>query len=85
MTATLLHDHVLDVLLDDVLPIIIVQHGHGSQQWAHNHHDEVGEGAVAPHAVVDDCRVRRGMSRRACYVAGALTLTVVRRGSRRER
>lgn len=28
--ATLLHDHVLDVLLDDLLLVVVVEHGHGS-------------------------------------------------------
>ena len=56
---TLLHNHVLDVLFDDVLPIIIVQHGHGSQLGGHTARLEVGKGAVTPHAVVvDDRRVK---------------------------
>ncbi len=28
--AALLHDHVLDVLLDDLLLFVVVEHGHGS-------------------------------------------------------
>lgn len=59
-TATLLHDHVLYVFLNDVLAIVVVEHGHGPQFGGHTTWLEVGKGAVAPHAVmVDDSRVER--------------------------
>lgn len=56
--AALLHNHILDVLLDDLLLLVVVQHGHGSQARWDAAGMQVLEGAVAPHAVVaDDCGV----------------------------
>lgn len=53
-TAALLHNHILDVLLNDLLLLVVVQHGHGPQASWDTAGMQVLKWTVAPHAVVAD-------------------------------
>lgn len=77
--ATFLHNHVLDVLLDNLLLLIVVEHRHGTEARGDTARPDAREGAVTTHAVVVDDSGVEGKCRAgdAGHMARAFTLTVV--------
>lgn len=77
--ATLLHNHVLDVFLDNLLLLVVVEHRHGAEARGDTARPDASERAVTTHAVVvDDSGVEgKCWACNAGHVARTLTLTVV--------